>query len=82
MSVQSISTKELREHFPAVRAGLARGDEYLLIHRSQPIARLEPIKQAPGSGLRVRGGSLRLQANLKQQLTPEYLNRLADRRYE
>lgn len=38
-----ISTKQLRQIFPEVRAALARGEEYVLIHRSQPIAKLVPL---------------------------------------
>ncbi|HLA49161.1 MAG TPA: hypothetical protein VJY84_01290 [Candidatus Saccharimonadales bacterium] len=82
MSVHSISTKELREQLPKVRAGLARGNQYLLIYRSKAIARLEPIKSKPSSDVRVRGGGLKLQANAPQPLTPQYLKQLATRRYE
>lgn len=42
--MQYISTKQLRLHFPQIRAALARGEEYILIHRSQPIAKLVPLK--------------------------------------
>ncbi|MBI2589135.1 hypothetical protein HYW35_02955 [Candidatus Saccharibacteria bacterium] len=82
MVIQNISTKELREQLPKVRAGLARGDHFLLIYRSRPIARLEPVEQRSLTGSRVRGGGLRLQANSKQRLTPEYLKKLASQRYE
>lgn len=82
MSVHSISTKELREQLPKVRAGLARGNQYLLIYRSKAIARLEPIKSKPSSDVLVRGGGLKLQANAPQPLTPQYLKQLATQRYE
>ncbi len=82
MSIQSLSTKELREQLPRVRAGLARGDQYLLIYRSKAIARIEPIKQKPSANTRVHGGGLRLQADHAQQLTPEYLKNIASQRYE
>lgn len=81
MTVQSISTKELREQLPKIRAGLARGDHYMLIYRSKPIARLTPLKQKPARPARVRGGSLRLQASSKRRLTPAYLKQLANQRY-
>ena len=67
---------------PKVRAGLARGNQYLLIYRSKAIARLEPIKSKPSSDVLVRGGGLKLQANAPQPLTPQYLKQLATRRYE
>jgi len=82
MSVHSISTKELREQLPKVRAGLARGNQYLLIYRSKAIARLEPIKSKPSSDVLVHGGGLKLQANAPQPLTPQYLKQLATQRYE
>lgn len=82
MSVQSISTKELREQLPRVRAGLARGDQYLLIYRSKVIARLEPVAGRQPVDVKVRGGGLRLQANSNHKLTPQYLNQLSIARYE
>ena len=82
MSMQSISTKELREQLPKVRAGLAKGNQYTIIYRSKPIARLEPIIQKPSVNVRVKGGTLRLQAYSKRQLTPEYLNELTAEKYE
>ena len=82
MSMHSISTKELREQLPKVRTGLAKGNQYTIIYRSKPIARLEPIVQKPSENVRVKGGTLRLQAHSKHQLTPEYLNQLAAPKYE
>lgn len=40
-----ISTKQLRLLFPQIRADLARGEEYVLIHRSKPIAKLVPLEK-------------------------------------
>lgn len=82
MKIQSISTKELREQLPRVRAGLERGEEYLLIYRSKPIARLEPFHQKRRVGERIRGGGLKLQAESRQRLTPDYLKQIASRKYE
>ena len=80
--MQSISTKELREQLPKVRAGLAKGNQYTIIYRSKPIARLEPIAQKPSASVRIKAGTLRLQIHSKQRLTPEYLNELAAQKYE
>lgn len=82
MNAQTISTKELREELPRIRAGLAKGSHYTIIYRSKPIARLEPVAHEPVIGARVKGGTLRLQKNSKQPLTPEYLNKLAAQKYE
>lgn len=82
MDIQSISVKELREQLPKIRKGLLMGSAYLLIYRSKPIARLEPITQKSNINVRIKPGTLRLQVNSKHQLTPEYLNELASKKYE
>lgn len=43
---QSISVKELRENFPKVRRGLARGIHYTVIHRSKPIGEFSPLQES------------------------------------
>jgi len=83
MNNQTVSTKELREELPKIRAGLAHGISYTLIYRSKPIAQLEPIAhKTSGQGARVKGGTLRLQSSSKHALTPEYLNKLSTEKYE
>lgn len=82
MNTYSISTKELREELPKIRQGLARGNHYTLIYRSKPIGRLEPLTTPNNSKVRLKGGTLRLQASSEQLLTPEYLNQLAAQKYE
>ena len=43
-----ISVKELRQNFPKVEKGLKRGEFYILIKRSKPIAILSPMpKEKP-----------------------------------
>ena len=82
MNAATISTKELRTELPRIRAGLAKGSSYTLIYRSKPIGHLQPVAlKSTSRGARVKGGSLRLQANHAQRLTPEYLNELASQRY-
>ncbi len=80
--MQSISTKELREQLPKIRAGLAKGNQYTIIYRSRPIGRLEPITQKLSANVRIKAGTLRLQIHSKRRLTPEYLNELAAQKYE
>ncbi len=41
--VKTISVKELRTNFPAVRKGLAKGISYLVIYQSMPIGQLKPV---------------------------------------
>lgn len=38
-----ISTKELRTSLPAIRKQLAKGEEFFLIFKSRPIAKLGPV---------------------------------------
>lgn len=40
-----VSTKQLRLQFPQIRAALEKGEEYVLIHRSKPIAKLVPLSE-------------------------------------
>lgn len=82
MKAIPISTKELREELPRIRAGLARGNHYTLIYRSKPIAQLQPLTpKKSNTPVRITGGTLRLQENTDCQLTPEYLDELAAGRY-
>ena len=46
MQTQAISVKYLRENFSLIRAKLKHGLSFLLIYRSEPIAKIEPVKEA------------------------------------
>lgn len=41
--MHAISVKELRQKFPFVRSELKKGESFLIIHKSKPIAELKPI---------------------------------------
>lgn len=41
--MQAISVKELRNKLPFVRSQLKKGQEFLLIHQSKPIAHITPV---------------------------------------
>ncbi len=41
--MHAISVKYLREKFPFVRSELKKGESFLIIHKSIPIAQLKPI---------------------------------------
>lgn len=45
--MHAISTKELREKMPIVRSELAKGETFLIIHKSKPIAQLTPVQGLP-----------------------------------
>lgn len=59
-----ISVKKLREHFPQVRRGLARGMHYTLIHRSKPIGELIPLSNS----VKDEKDSFRFFANVPDEL--------------
>lgn len=41
--MHAISVKELREKMPLVRSELKKGESFLIIYKSKPIAQLAPI---------------------------------------
>ena len=48
MSIQTVSTKELRENFNWVKEALESGKKLLLLYRSKPLAELKPVKKKQG----------------------------------
>lgn len=52
MNIQTISTKELREDFSQVRAAMEAGQSLVLLYRSKPLAKIQPIAK-PKKGLRL-----------------------------
>lgn len=46
MSLNIISTKELRENFDQLLAAMADGQSLTLMYRSKPLAEIKPIKTA------------------------------------
>ncbi|MEK7524720.1 MAG: hypothetical protein AAB588_06885 [Patescibacteria group bacterium] len=45
--MHAISVKELREKFPTVRSELKKGESFLIIYKSKPIAELKPVDDIP-----------------------------------
>lgn len=41
--MHAISVKELRQNFPLIRSELKKGESFLIIHKSKPIAQLKPV---------------------------------------
>lgn len=90
MKIQIISVKQLRENLPKIREGLRKNQVYLLIYRSRPFARLEPVEKDLGweeeksfsksdlSLVDKLSGGLRL----GKSLTPAKINKVLDQRYE
>lgn len=48
--MHAISVKELRQKFPFVRSELAKGESFLIIHKSKPIAQLKPMNNGNSNG--------------------------------
>lgn len=85
MQVQTISTKELRTKFPSIKKDLSKGVHFVLIHRSKPLTTINPYQN---SKERVKWplekilGGFQLQKKIKQKITPEFINKLAEDMYE
>jgi antitoxin (DNA-binding transcriptional repressor) of toxin-antitoxin stability system len=45
MAMHAISVKELRQRFPFVQSELKKGESFLLICKSKPIAEIKPIQE-------------------------------------
>jgi len=68
MSIQTISTKELRENFSQFKALMAAGKPLLLLYRSKPLAEIKPVRQAK---IRLRTFSRR---EIEQWITDDQLS--------
>ena len=87
MDIQTVSTKQLREDMPSIKARLLRGESFYWIDRSKPIGKIAPIETEEKKVMspaeyhkfvkRMAGGFAS-----KKPLTPKELNKLLDQRYE
>ena len=59
----------------------AHGERIIIGKAGKPIARLEPMSVTAGSQ-KVVGGGFRLQEKVNQPLTPEYLNKIAESKFD
>ncbi len=83
MSFNIISVKQFRENFGGVKALLEEGKEVLLIYRSKPLAKIQPIKKREvlpqNKKLRLiddLSGGIRLKS-----WTPQKLSKIIDKSY-
>jgi prevent-host-death family protein len=77
-----INVHEAKTNFSKLLDRAARGERIIIGKAGKPIARLEPFSNTKAVHRQFKGGSLRLQAHSEQALTPEYLNELADTKYD
>ncbi len=77
-----INVHEAKTNFSKLLERAAQGERIIIGKAGKPIARLEPFSNTKAVHRQFKGGNLRLQAHSKQLLTPEYLNELADNKYD
>lgn len=77
-----INVHEAKTNFSKLLERVANGEQIILGKNGKPVARLGPISGSKVRYSKFKGGNLRLQANSKQKLTPEYLNKLALTKYD
>jgi prevent-host-death family protein len=76
-----VNVHEAKTNFSKLLDRVANGERITIGKAGKPVARLEPISLVTKS-IRVVGGGFRLQEKAGRPLTPEYLNKLAESKYE
>lgn len=77
-----INVHDAKTNFSKLLERAAKGERIIIGKAGKPMARLEPFSNTRAVHRQFKGGSLRLQAHSQQTLTPEYLNELADSKYD
>jgi prevent-host-death family protein len=73
---------DAKTNFSKLLERVARGERIIIGKSGKPVARLEPYSNSKAIHGQFKGGNLELQAHTKHKLTPEYLNELADSKYD
>ena len=79
--MEVINVHEAKTNLSKLLDRAAHGEHIIIGKAGKPVARLEPLSVA-GSSRKVVGGGFRLQEKAGQPLTPEYLNKLAESKYD
>ena len=77
-----INVHDAKTNFSKLLDRAAQGERIVIGKAGKPIARLEPFSGTQAVHKQFKGGSLRLQEQVKQPLSPEYLNKLAASKYD
>lgn len=77
-----INVHEAKTNFSKLLERVAGGERLIIGKAGKPLARLEPFSNTKAVHRPFKGGGLRLQVHSKHKLTPEYLNKLTDSKYE
>lgn len=76
-----VNVHEAKTNFSKLLDRAANGERIIIGKAGRPVARLEPLSVTPQKN-KVIGGGFRLQEKAGRPLTPEYLNKLAESKYE
>ena len=76
-----INVHDAKTNFSKLLDRAANGERIIIGKAGKPVARLEPISIVTKSR-KIVGGGFRLQEKAGQPLTPEYLNKIAESKYE
>lgn len=77
-----INVHEAKTNFSKLLERAARGERIIIGKAGKPMARLEPFSGTKAVHRQFKGGNLRLQEQSGRKLTPEYLNQLAESKYD
>ena len=77
-----INVHEAKTNLSKLLERAANGERIIIGKAGKPMARLEPFSNSQAVHRQFNGGSLKLQAHVEAILTPEYLNELADSKYD
>lgn len=77
-----INVHEAKTNLSKLLDRAANGERIIIGKAGKPIARLEPFSNTKAVHRQFKGGNLRIQEHAATKLTPEYLNELADSKYD
>lgn len=76
-----VNVHDAKTNFSKLLDRVAGGERITIGKAGKPVARLEPFSVV-GKNSKVIGGGFRLQEKAGKPLSPEYLNKLAESKYE
>jgi prevent-host-death family protein len=77
-----VNVHEAKTNFSKLLERAAHGERIIIGRSGKPMARLEPSSGTKAVHRQFKGGTLRLQEQAGQPLTPEYINQLAKHKYD
>jgi prevent-host-death family protein len=77
-----VNVHEAKTNFSKLLERAAHGERIIIGRSVKPMARLEPFSGTKAVHRQFKGGTLRLQEQAGQPLTPEYINQLAKHKYD